>query len=169
MITQLWSYRGPTDESRFGIYLNNVLVSKSFPYQPNSITTLSTNDGPNFEGLTPELSQAAGLNAGAQVNASISILGYKQESTVDVEFGYWFASFIYDGSVSPTSANSPLSLTVNSSYAAGALGTAANQGKNVTYTVSVKNVGTTPLSTIDIVFRIPTCLTANPNANMALI
>ena len=74
-----------------------------------------------------------------------------------------------DGSVSPTSPNSPLSLNVSSSYAAGLLGTAANQGKNVTYTITVKNVGTTPLSIIDIVFRVPTCLTGDPNANMALV
>jgi uncharacterized repeat protein (TIGR01451 family) len=79
------------------------------------------------------------------------------------------ASFLLDGSVSPTSANSPLSLSVNSSYAAGALGTAANQGKNVTYTITLKNVGTTPLSTIDIVFRIPTCLTASFAANAAIL
>ena len=39
----------------------------------------------------------------------------------------------------------------------------------MTYTVTVKNVGKTPLSTIDVVFRIPTCLTANLSANMALI
>ena len=74
-----------------------------------------------------------------------------------------------DGSVLPSSPNSPLSLTVTSSYVAGVLGTTANQGKNVTYTITVKNVGTTPLSIIDIVFRVPTCLTGNPNANMALV
>ena len=111
----------------------------------------------------------AGLNPGALVNASISILGYKQESTVDAQFGYWLASYLLDGSVLPSSPNSPLSLTVTSSYVAGVLGTTANQGKNVTYTITVKNVGTTPLSIIDIVFRVPTCLTGNPNANMALV
>jgi uncharacterized repeat protein (TIGR01451 family) len=74
-----------------------------------------------------------------------------------------------DGSVLPSSPNSPLSLTVTSSYVAGLLGAAANQGKNVTYTLTVKNVGTTPLSIIDIIFRVPTCLTDNLNANRALI
>ena len=86
IITELESIRDPTDDSRFGIYLNNVLVSKSLPYEPmnTNLITLTTNDGPNYEGLTPELAMMAGLKPGAQVNATVKLIGSKQESNVDV-------------------------------------------------------------------------------------
>lgn len=82
----------------------------------------------------------------------------KPKLNEDVTFGYWFGGYYYNSAVSPTSPNSPLSLSVTQTPAPGTLGNFSSIGKNYTYTVTVKNTGKNQVGVIEITFRLASCL-----------
>jgi hypothetical protein len=93
IISQLPMLRKQTDDARFGIFLNNVRASKSFPYEDHEmgILTTVTMEGPQNEGLDEETAQEAGLLPGAVVKAQLRLIGVQPSEKTDFAFGYWLA------------------------------------------------------------------------------
>jgi uncharacterized repeat protein (TIGR01451 family) len=159
--------RTQTDDARFGIFLNNIRVSKSFPYEQNEmgILTTITMDGPQDEGLDQTTVELADLVPGATVQGKLEIIGTQPTESVDFGLGYWFGAVYESTAIAQTSPNSPLFINVTQNYKSGQLGNASMNGQNVQYNVSVKNTGKANLGDVLVTFRIPSCLMGTPDQN----